>query len=92
MPALASLAPRRPPEERQPSNLKRHSPGATPPRAGEVPTGGKEGSLWFEGRGPPGSKARPGAGPWMEGKTQDRRKVTQATLRGKKSREGDRGE
>lgn len=35
LPALASLAPRRPPEEGQPSNLKRHSPGATPPRAGE---------------------------------------------------------
>lgn len=45
------------------------------------PSGGKEGSQQVEGRGPPGLGAGQGAGPWREGKAQDRVRLTQATPR-----------
>lgn len=70
MPALPSLAPRQPPQEGQASTLQRHSPGTTPPRAGELPKGGKKGSPRVER-----------TGPWRKGKAQDRRGLKQAALR-----------
>lgn len=89
MPALPSLAPRRPPQEGQASSLKRHCPRKTPPRAGELPKSGKKDSPSVKRTGPPRSEAGPRTGPWRKGKAQDRSGLTQAAESGEKSRKGD---
>lgn len=89
MPALPSLALRRPPQEGQASSLKTHSPRKTPPRAGELPESGKKGSPSVKRTGPPRSEAGPRTGPWRKGKAQDRSGLTQAAESGEESRKGD---